>query len=92
MSKKKIYVCAIVPAVLLLSGCQTGGGAMSGDAMMMEEKHMMMQSAVDAAMRQANTASYNANVAKQMADEALSKVNMMQSHMEKRGMKMKMMK
>lgn len=83
---KKIYAYGLVAvATLFLSGC-------GGNQMMMEEQQMMMQSSIDAAMRKANTADYKAGIAKQVADEALDKVNMMYSRMKMRGMKDKMMK
>lgn len=87
MSKQKITIVGglAVSAALLLGGC-------APNTMMMEEQQMMMQSEIDAAMRKANSADYNAGIAKSMADEALTKINMMEAGMMKRGMKHRMMK
>lgn len=98
-SKKICALGLVASAALATSGCVTDAMVMEEqammeqeDSMMMDEKNMMMQSSIDEAMRKANSAAYNADIAKQMADEALNRLNMMESHMMKRGMKKGMMK
>ena len=86
---RKIYTSGIIAlSLLLLGGC--------ANEMMMDEKmqamKMEMMMMVDEATRKANTADYNAGVAKSMADDAMTRLNKMESKMMMRGMKHDMMK
>ena len=90
--KKSPILGFTVASILCLGGC---ANPQMMDAKMDEKMEMMkveMMMEVDKAMRKANTADYNAGVAKSMADDAMSKTDMMHQMMMDKGMKMKMMK
>ena len=81
MIKKRKYILlsAIFGAALLLTGC--GAGMQSST---FQQQIDEVRATADEALRTANTADYQAHIAKNMADEALSNQHRM---MKKRGMK-----
>lgn len=91
LTVKRITASLTLASALSLSGMS----GCTNHAMMeqhMESMKMEMMMMVDEAMRKANTADYNAGVAKSMADEAMNKTEMMNHMMMKKGMEMEMMK
>ncbi len=83
MKLKPLALFFVIFAAALISGC--GGGAAMH--MEMDEKMNEVRATAEEALRTANTADYNASVAKQLADEAMT---MMQMRMMKGKMKNKM--
>ncbi len=80
-SLKGIALVSLLASATLLSGC----GASNAMKMQMDE----VKATADEALRTANTADYNAAVAKDMADEALTMMQRKGMRKGKKGMMMK---